>query len=120
MQVSTWANLLGMRKLEHALDFHVFVCQNERPAGHPRGCCKERGSEALLQALKSEAARQGKTTRARIQKSGCLDVCENGPSLVIYSPADPQGRWLGEVSLDDVQEIVSSLATAPARTPTRT
>lgn len=99
-----------MQKLEHALDFHVFVCQNERPAGHPRGCCKERGSEALLQALKAEAARQGKTARLRIQKAGCLDVCESGPALVIYSPSDPQGRWFGNVSLADVPEIVSGLA----------
>ena len=26
---------------------HVFCCTNRRPAGHPRGCCAEKGSEAL-------------------------------------------------------------------------
>ena len=26
---------------------HVFACVNERPAGHKRGSCKERGAEPL-------------------------------------------------------------------------
>ncbi|MFO0157818.1 MAG: (2Fe-2S) ferredoxin domain-containing protein, partial [bacterium] len=34
---------------------HVFVCTNERPTGHPRGCCKERGSEKLRDYMKARA-----------------------------------------------------------------
>ena len=36
---------------------HIFVCVNERPPGHPKGCCKEKGSEevrALLVQLADE------------------------------------------------------------------
>ncbi len=83
---------------------HVFVCTNERPEGHPRGCCKAKGAEALLQGLKSEAARLGIQQEIRIQKSGCLDVCEQGPALVVY----PEGVWYGEVKPTDLKEIAES------------
>jgi (2Fe-2S) ferredoxin len=81
---------------------HVFVCQNERPAGHPRGCCKARGSEELLQALKAEVAKAGLSGEIRAQKSGCLDTCEYGASVVVY----PEGVWYGPVSAEDAPEIV--------------
>lgn len=85
-------------------DAHVFVCTNERPAGHPRGCCKERGGEALLQALKQELASAGLNGKVRAQKAGCLDSCEFGPALVIY----PEGIWYGPVKAEDAREIVRS------------
>lgn len=83
---------------------HVFVCTNERPAGHPRGSCKEKGAETLLQALKQEVASSGLGGKVRAQKAGCLDSCEFGATLVIY----PEGVWYGHVKVDDVHEIVQS------------
>lgn len=85
---------------------HVFVCENEREPGHPRGCCKHRGSEAITKALKEKAKQTGLSSpkaarRVRVNKSGCLDVCEHGPTLVIY----PEGVWYGGVTLADVDEI---------------
>eukprot|EP01034_Spumella_vulgaris_P011607 gene11607-14772_t len=38
---------------------HVFCCTNRRPAGHPRGCCAERGGEALRDHMKSKAKALG-------------------------------------------------------------
>jgi hypothetical protein len=38
---------------------HVFCCTNERPAGHPRGCCKEKGSEKLRNYMKARAKEEG-------------------------------------------------------------
>ena len=38
---------------------HVFCCTNRRPAGHPRGCCAERGGEALRDHMKSRAKELG-------------------------------------------------------------
>jgi len=83
---------------------HVFVCMNERPEGHPRGCCKGKQAEEVLQALKSAAAKKGLRSEVRIQKSGCLDVCEQGPAAVIY----PEGVWYGEIKPEDAEEIVES------------
>ena len=89
-----------VKKLKH----HVFVCLNERPPGHPRGCCKSKGSEEILKAFKSEVATAGLAAEVRAQKAGCLDTCEYGVSVVVY----PDNVWYGHVSMSDVHEIVSS------------
>lgn len=86
------------------LKAHVFICTNERPEGHPRGCCKSKGSEEILKAFKTEVAKRGLTSEVRAQKAGCLDTCEYGPSVVIY----PEGIWYGNVKEADVQEIVQT------------
>lgn len=87
-----------VKKLEH----HVFVCTNERPPGHPRGCCKEKGADGLLEAFKKEVAGTGLVSKVRAQRAGCLDVCEHGPAVVIY----PDNVWYGPVTPADVPEIV--------------
>ncbi len=86
------------------LKAHVFVCTNERPAGHPRGCCKEKGSENLVKLFKEELSKAGLNKQIRAQKAGCLDVCESGPAVVVY----PEGVWYGHVKPEDIKEIVQS------------
>ena len=81
---------------------HVFICTNERPAGHPKGCCKEKGSEDVRSALKAELKRRGLSGVVRANISGCLDACEFGASMVIY----PEGIWYGCVKREDVPEII--------------
>ncbi len=80
---------------------HVFCCVNERPAGHPRGCCKEKGAEALRNYLKARAKELG-LDKLRINQSGCLDRCELGPTLVIY----PEGIWYSIASIAEAEEIL--------------
>jgi len=80
---------------------HIFVCTNERPAGHPRGCCKARGAEALRDALKAEVHHLGLSTIVRVNNAGCLDACESGPVVVIY----PEGIWYGKATAADAAEI---------------
>ena len=87
-----------MAKFSH----HVFVCCNQRSAGHPRGCCDPEGAERLREALKSEVKRRGLGPEVRVNRAGCLDQCELGPTLVIY----PQAIWYGRVGLEDVSRIV--------------
>lgn len=81
---------------------HIFICTNERPPGHPKGCCKEKGSEEILNALKKELAARGLKDEVRANKSGCLDACEFGVSIVVY----PDAVWYGGVTKNDVKEIV--------------
>jgi len=81
---------------------HVFVCINERPAGHPKGCCLEKGSAVIRDTLKAELKKRGLAGIVRANNSGCLDACAFGPSMVIY----PEGIWYGGVKKEDVQEIV--------------
>ena len=81
---------------------HVFVCENRRPAGHPRGCCASRGGSSVKEALKAELQARGLQGRIRANSAGCLDACEQGPSMVVY----PEGVWYGGVTPEDVKEIV--------------
>lgn len=80
---------------------HVFVCANERPAGHPRGCCKGKGSEKLRDYLKARVKEMG-LERVRINSAGCLDRCELGPTVVIY----PEGVWYSPKNTADMDEIL--------------
>lgn len=81
---------------------HVFVCLNERPADHPRGCCSLHGAVQVRDALKDELKRRGLASIVRANNAGCLDTCEHGAVLVIY----PEGIWYGKVTVDDVPEII--------------
>jgi (2Fe-2S) ferredoxin len=83
---------------------HLFVCANQRPSGHPRGSCGVDTGEALQKAFKQAINEQGLGRRVRANKSGCLDQCEHGPTVVVY----PQGIWYGGVTLADVAEIVDT------------
>lgn len=82
---------------------HVFFCVNEREPGHQRGCCKEKGSQALRDYMKDKAKEMG-LKQVRINQSGCLDRCELGPSVVIY----PEGVWYRCATKEDVVEILET------------
>src|SRR5580692_9150886 len=84
------------------LQRHVFVCTNERPAGHPKGDCKSKGGVELRDRLKSELKSRGLATLIRANNAGCLDQCEHGCSVVVY----PEQVWYGHVTVDDIPEIV--------------
>ena len=81
---------------------HVFVCINERPEGHPKGCCLRKGSDKVRDALKVELKKRGLAGIVRANNSGCLDACEYGVSMVIY----PEGIWYGGVHVEDIPEII--------------
>lgn len=82
---------------------HLFVCLNERAPGHPRGCCKAKGAEAVHAQLKREVTAQGLRDVVRANKAGCLDQCEHGVTVVVY----PEQVWYGGVTPEDASEIVT-------------
>jgi (2Fe-2S) ferredoxin len=83
---------------------HIFVCTNQRPEGHPRGCCNPSGESELHRAFKARIALSGLRSTVRANQAGCLDQCEHGPNVVVY----PDAVWYGHVTLADVEEIVES------------
>jgi (2Fe-2S) ferredoxin len=85
-------------------DHHIFICCNQRPPDHPRGCCDPQAGDALQKAFKQALAERGMNRRIRANKSGCLDQCEHGPTVVVY----PGAIWYGGVTAADVAEIVES------------
>lgn len=84
-------------------DAHLFVCTNQRPAGHPRGSCAPRGSEKLRDYMKARAKELG-LTRVRVNSAGCLDRCELGPVMVIY----PDGVWYHIRTTEDIDAILQN------------
>ncbi len=84
---------------------HIFICTNQRPEGHPRGCCNGSGEADLHRAFKAKLAERGiPGDRVRANKSGCLEQCEVGPTVVVY----PDAVWYGGVTPADVDEIIDS------------
>jgi len=81
---------------------HVFICTNQRPEGS-RVCCGESHGLALVAAFKKAIKDRGLQTEIRAQRTGCLEACEMGPSLVVY----PEGVFYAHVQLSDVEEIVT-------------
>jgi len=83
-------------------EVHVFCCVNERPPTHRRGCCSEKGSRNLADYMCRLAMVTAADRRIRINLAGCLNVCEQGPTMVIY----PEGVWYHYEDETDIEEIL--------------
>jgi len=81
---------------------HLFVCVNDRGAGHPRGSCAEKGGADVAEAFKVAIHERGLKRVLRANKAGCLDQCAQGVTVVVY----PEAVWYGGVTRADVDEIV--------------
>ena len=82
---------------------HIFVCNNQRKADDARGCCSARGSVDLLDYLKKRVHESGLKGKVRVNKAGCLDACQYGPSMVIY----PDDVWYSPQTQEDMEEILT-------------
>jgi len=82
---------------------HIFVCTNFREPGSARPSCTTDGKSELHTSLKDAVKAAGLVPGIRINKSGCLEQCEHGPTVVVY----PEAVWYGGVKIEDVPEIVS-------------
>jgi len=86
---------------------YLFVCTNRRPDGHAKGSCAEKGSEAIVPALKEALAARGVAKDiVRACSSSCLDLCESGISIV----QEPEHVAYGGVTLADVDAIADAAA----------
>jgi (2Fe-2S) ferredoxin len=83
---------------------HIFICENVRPDGDPRGCCSEKDSKKLRELFKARLKQLGLNSEVRANTAGCLDACEFGVTVVIY----PDQVWYGGVTENDVEEIIQS------------
>ncbi len=80
---------------------HLFICTNQREAGSARKSCGEAHGMELVHAFKKLVKDHNLKTTVRAQRAGCIDVCEWGPTVVVY----PEGCFYGNVQLSDVTEI---------------
>ena len=89
-------------RLHPGYERHVFICSHSRDVGNPRGCCAEKDSLEVMRTLKLMSKDAG-LSNVRVQKSGCLDFCENGISCVVY----PEATWYSlDGSLEQLKLIM--------------
>jgi (2Fe-2S) ferredoxin len=83
---------------------HVFFCLNQRDAGE--NCCANHDSEKLQAYAKQRVKELKLNGRGliRVNKSGCLDRCDEGPVIVVY----PEEIWYTYSSQADIDEIIDS------------
>ncbi len=104
-KVCVRSGLVSLGQEEHRLPLferHVFVCHNTRPEGAPRPSCTADGKSELHTQLQQLTKAAGLGSTVRINKSGCLDQCEHGPTVVVY----PEAVWYCHVKPEDAAEIV--------------
>ena len=83
-------------------DKHVFVCENVREKKHPRKCCSSKTKSNIKILFKKELEKY-ECINIRINSAGCLDFCEQGPTVVIY----PESIWYSIKNPEkDIPEIV--------------
>jgi len=93
-QLQTVAAKLGIGNYQR----HVFLCTG------PRCCTAETGLaawEALKKALKDKDLLDGPNACYRT-KVGCLRICAEGPTLVVY----PEGTWYHGMTPERIEQFV--------------
>jgi len=81
----------------------LFVCTNaEAKDGRP--ACGLRGGLEICDALKKQVKARGLKGNVRALKSGCMDLCEKGPNLMVF----PDQTLHSGVSIDDVPSLADT------------
>ena len=84
-------------------DLHIFVCANQRNSAERLSCGEIHGLE-LVAEFKKQLKDLKVNLKTRANKSGCLGICDFGPTVAIY----PEGTFYVGVKKEDVKEIVES------------
>ena len=87
-----------MQSSAPAFQKYIFVCENERAEGR---CCSPDGSR-LRELLKDRVKGRGLSEKIRVSRSGCLDVCSEGPNVLLM----PDNLWFKRVDEKDVETIL--------------
>ena len=77
---------------------YIFVCENQREEG---ACCAPQGVR-LCEILKEAIQKLGLAKKVRVSWSGCLDVCAEGPNVLLM----PDNLWFKYVEEKDIPSII--------------
>ncbi|NJK84936.1 MAG: (2Fe-2S) ferredoxin domain-containing protein [Bacteroidales bacterium] len=89
--------------------FHILVCNSFRVAGDAQGACNKKGASDLIQYITEESADRG--LDVVVSGVGCLNVCTQGPVVVVH----PNNFWYGGVNTEVVDEILDALENGESR-----
>ncbi|NTW48571.1 MAG: (2Fe-2S) ferredoxin domain-containing protein [Chlorobiales bacterium] len=96
-----------MEKPKH----HILVCASFRAQGGPQGICHKKDALQLLQYMQEGLSDRGMID-VMISTTGCLNVCDRGPAMIVY----PEGFWYGKIESEDmIDEILDALENGEAK-----
>lgn len=77
---------------------HIFLCTG------PDCCTPDEGAAAWSQLKKGVAKLNGSSERGRIYRTkvGCLRICREGPTAVVY----PEGTWYGGLDASGLARVI--------------
>ncbi|HPU21804.1 MAG TPA: 2Fe-2S ferredoxin [Thermoclostridium caenicola] len=82
--------------------YHVFVCTSCRPNGTQKGFCHSKEAVSIVQRFMEEIEDRDLSNDVMVTITGCFGICDKGPIVVT------EGAWYGNVTVEDVPEIVES------------
>lgn len=83
---------------------HIFVCTSCRANGTQQGACIGKHSDAIVAEFLEKLEEYELTDTVMVSNTSCFGICTQGPVVVVY----PDNVWYGNVTVDDVEEIVDS------------
>ncbi len=84
---------------------HFLTCANQRPQGHPRGCCADKGAMGVMTAFGQRMQETQKFSTVMVSAvRSCLGPCASGPVVVVY----PDNVWYGNVTAENALQIFDS------------
>ena len=90
-----------MKAQEPHFKKYILVCENVRKNGEV--CCGPASmGTGYVERLKEYVKKNGLKEKIRVSRTGCLDVCSQGPNILVY----PEGRWYSHVAEQDLQTII--------------
>ncbi len=94
-----------MEKPKH----HIFVCASFRLTGQQKGFCQGKDAAEIVQMIAEEIDNQGVSDEIMVSTTGCLNLCDQGPIVIVY----PENGWYGGVTSEDAEDIVSAVLGGP-------
>ena len=85
-------------------NIHILVCNSYRISGGAQGACNKKNAPGLIQYLTEGAA--DRSLDVVVTSTGCLNVCAQGPVIVVH----PQNIWYGGIENEDqMDELLDAL-----------
>lgn len=88
--------------------YHILVCTNSRPSGHPKPSCGSAGAAQLLMVFNMGVMQRSVSAgQVLVSATGCLGPCEQGRTVVVY----PDNTWYSKVTEAAVATILDEHVT---------
>lgn len=99
-------------------DYHIFICAQQRPEGHPRGSCAGKGAGSVLQGFAQGLTRRNLLGRAALVTTGCIGPCQSGANVLVYPGAVLYAN-VADADIDTIieQHIVGGVPVAAKQLP---